>query len=64
LQQAITALNKFRKESETTDHSEHNINADLIRTNIVKKTDWGELNYVIEDLTSTLNSLSIQKYVK
>lgn len=64
LTNAIKALKKLRSDSETNDYSESNINADLIRTNIVKHTNWGELNSVINDLESTLNSLSIQKYVK
>lgn len=64
LHQAIQALKKFRAVSEETDYSESNPNADLIRTNIVKHTDWDKLNDVINDLGSTLNSLSVQKYVK
>lgn len=64
LHQAIQALKKFRADSETTDYSDTNHQADLIRTNIVKHTDWEKLNDVINDLGSTLNSLSVQKYVK
>jgi len=63
LQKALSALVKFRAESESSDTSEENVNADAVRTGIVKHTDWGKLNDVINGLkTATVNN-EVQRYL-